>query len=197
MKERAMDQNIRFSHFEVDSTHRKVYVLDGVISADALQYVHDYLRSTPVSLTDSDRWDTRDFKHLKHDFYGLGEGYVPTCLQAVVESARDFMTLQGIAVGDLQRVYLNMNLFGDHQFAHTDGRGWTALLFGNAEWHEDWGGEILFYPGDHDDYAFAVSPKPGRMLIFDGRILHRGGVPSKLFHGPRMSVAIKFQRAEE
>jgi SM-20-related protein len=190
-----MTQDIRYSMFEVDSSHRKVYVLDDVVAPEAHEYVHEYLRSVPVTLSDADRWDTREFKHLKHDFYGPRDNDIPPFLQLVIESARSFLTQQGVAFGPLLRVYLNMNLFGDFQFTHSDGDGWTALLFGNAQWGEDWGGEILFYPEDQDSFTFAVSPKPGRMLIFDGTILHRGGVPSKLCHGPRMSVAIKFQRA--
>ncbi len=62
----------------------------------------------------------------------------------VAELAREFLCDRGIAVGQIYRIYLNVNLFGDFQFAHTDGNGWTALLFANKRWDEDWGGEIVF-----------------------------------------------------
>ena len=101
---------------------------------------------------------------------------------------------QGIASGPLHRIYANLNMFGDYQFAHRDGDGFTALLFANPKWDEDWGGEIIFYSHDTSPVDHAIRPRPGRMVLFDGHIRHRGGVPSKFCHEPRITLAIKFQR---
>lgn len=190
-----MAGNVAFTEIVVDQAGRKIFVLDDVLTADAALEVHEHLRRIPVSLTDSDRPDTNEFKHFKHDFVTPGEAGAEPFASALVELARDFLDSQDIRAGRLNRVYLNVNLFGDFQFGHTDGDGWTALLFANARWEEDWGGEIIFYPEGQDAFCYAIYPKPGRMLVFDSNLYHRGGVPSKLFHGPRMSVAIKFSRA--
>jgi hypothetical protein len=190
-----MAGNVTFTEIVVDKAGRKVFVLDDVLTPDAALDVHEHLRRVPVSLTDADRPDTREFKHLKHDFALPGEPCAEPFANALIELASEFLRSQSIAFGKLHRVYLNVNLFGDFQFAHTDGDGWTALLFANARWDEDWGGEILFYPEDQDAFCYAIYPKPGRMLLFDSTLYHRGGVPSKFFHGPRMSLAIKFSRA--
>jgi SM-20-related protein len=190
-----MSGNVSFTEIIVDGAGRRIFVLDDVLTTGAVESIHEFLCKMPVTLTDADRPDTIEFKHFKYDFVSPGEQCNEPFANALIDVARGFLEARGIATGPLYRVYLNVNLFGDYQFAHTDGDGWTALLFGNARWGEDWGGEIIFYDEDQDAYSYAISPKPGRMLIFDSTLYHRGGVPSKLFHGARMSVAIKFRKA--
>ena len=189
-----MADRVSFTEIIVDDLGRKIFVLDDVLTPEAALEIEEELRSTPVSLTDADRPDTRAYKHFKHDFMLPGEECTEPFANALIALARTFLDSQEIPTGRLHRVYLNVNLFGDFQFAHTDGDGWTALLFANARWEEDWGGEIIFYPEGQDAFAYAIYPKPGRMILFDSNLYHRGGVPSKFFHGPRMSVAIKFSR---
>ena len=69
--------------------------------------------------------------------------------------------------------------------------GVTALYFANPEWQDDWQGETVFYDRAGEPFH-AVAPKPGRVLVFDGGIVHRGGVPSRKCFEPRLSVAFKF-----
>ena len=188
-----MTGTVNFTEIVLDKQGRKIFVIDNALTPDAAEVVHDKLCTMPVSLTDADRSDTNEFRHFKHDFFLKGdEECTEPFVMAVVDLSREFFRTQSIPVGAIYRIYLNVNLFGDFQFAHTDGNGWTALLFANKRWEEDWGGEIVFYPEDHDAYRYSIYPKPGRLLIFDSTLYHRGGVPSKFFHGPRMSVAIKF-----
>lgn len=188
-----MNGTANVTEIVVDRQGRKVFVIDGALAPDAAELVHDRLCTLPVSLTDTDRPDTNDFRHFKHDFFRKGdEPCAEPFVAAIAELAREFFRARGIEVGDIYRIYLNVNLFGDFQFAHTDGNGWTVLLFANKRWDEDWGGEIVFYPEDQDAFCYSIYPRPGRLLVFDSTLYHRGGVPSKFFHGPRMSVAIKF-----
>ena len=53
-------------------------------------------------------------------------------------------------------------------------------------------GETVFYDRAGEPFH-AVAPKPGRLLLFDGGIVHRGGVPSRKCFEPRLSVAFKFR----
>ena len=178
-----------------DGDGRKIFIVDNMIESEELDKISEYLSNVPVTLTDFDRTDTAQFKHLKHDFLDSDKKCNDRFVVALAEMSRYFLKKREIGVGELYRAYLNVNLFGDFQFAHSDGEGWTALFFANNRWEEDWGGEIVFYPGDQDAYCYSIYPKPGRMLIFDGTIPHRGGVPSKFFHGPRMTLALKFHKA--
>src|SRR5688500_1512732 len=140
-----MAGSVTFTESTVDDLGRKIFVLVDVLTPEAALEIHERLRSTPVSLTDADRPDTREYKHFKHDFMLPGEECTEPFANALIELARSFLAGQGIPTGRLHRVYLNVNLFGDFQFAHTDGDGWTALLFANARWDEDWGGAIILY----------------------------------------------------
>jgi SM-20-related protein len=92
----------------------------------------------------------------------------------------------------VDRVYVNATLFGDYNFCHRDGCDWTALAFVNDEWRDHWGGELMLYrDGDLDAPAIAIRPKPGRMVIFDGHMVHRPGVPTKYCLEPRVTLACK------
>ncbi len=169
-----------------------LYIADNVIASDAVETIFERLRFLPYTFDDADREDTRQYNHFKHDF-DL-EDDVDPLIMMLANKARELLHGQGIDAGPIYRIYANLNLFGDFQFAHEDGDGWTALLFANAEWREDWGGEFFAYGSEQRSFDYSIMPKPGRMLIFDGLIRHRGGVPSKFCHEARITLAIKFGR---
>ena len=95
---------------------------------------------------------------------------------------------------ETERVYVNNAVYGDVYFAHRDCdpslRNVTVLYYGNVTWHADWGGETLFY-NDRHDAELAVTPRPGRIVVSRGAILHRGGVPSRVCHEERLTIAYK------
>jgi SM-20-related protein len=94
----------------------------------------------------------------------------------------------------VERIYVNSAVHGDMYFAHRDcdqaSANVTVLYYGNLEWHADWGGETLFF-NDRHDAELAVTPRPGRLVIARGAVLHRGGVPLKICGQPRFTVACK------
>lgn len=185
---------INYESLDIGIEKRKLFVFDNVVNRAASQWIHNEYKGLPVTMSDSDREDTQHIKHLKHDF-GPAEWQMNTPSGLLAARARELLTEQGVGYGDLYRMYANFNLHGDFQFAHEDGHGWTALYFVNSEWQEDWGGELMIYPEPSSGFAYALEPKPGRMVIFDGMIRHRGGVPSKLCFDARISLAIKFMPA--
>lgn len=94
----------------------------------------------------------------------------------------------------LDRAYVNQNVFGDISFVHTDSRrdpDVTAVYFAHERWHIDWGGETMFFDRN-DDASFAVSPKPGRLILFRGNIKHKVGVPTRQCMAARFTIAFKF-----
>src|SRR6266705_2037140 len=99
-------------------------------------------------------------------------------IKAIIQIVQELAETHGLKVKTVPRVYANFNLHGDYQFAHEDGDVWTTLVFVNGSWNEDWGGELLLYDGKFEPstdrgFAYAITPRPGRMVIFDGRIKHR------------------------
>ena len=182
----------RMRHQELRLGRRRLFILDGVLDPGAVRWVHRRFAGLPVTLSDSDRPDTGHVRHLKHEF-DPEEWERDPALASLTSCARGFLTRRGIAAGAPYRIYANFNLHGDFQFAHEDGEGFTALAFLNATWKEDWGGELIAYPGGGAPFAYCIAPRPGRMVVFDGMIRHRGGSPSKLCLVARISLAIKLR----
>jgi len=57
-------------------------------------------------------------------------------------------------------------------------------------WNVGWSGETMLY--DHNQDAVAcVTPRPGRLAIFDGTILHAGRPPNRICYAPRYTLAFK------
>ena len=97
---------------------------------------------------------------------------------------------------EFERVYVNSSIYGDTYYAHRDCdaelRNVTVLFYCNLVWHADWGGETLFF-NDKQDAEVAVTPRPGRLVVSRGAILHRGGVPSQVCHEERLTIACKLR----
>jgi SM-20-related protein len=93
-----------------------------------------------------------------------------------------------------QRAYVNNSVFGDGYYAHRDcephEKHVTALYYANPEWQIDWGGETIYY-NDEEDAELAISPRPGRLVIARGAVLHRGTVPTRICYEERFTLAYK------
>jgi Rps23 Pro-64 3,4-dihydroxylase Tpa1-like proline 4-hydroxylase len=94
------------------------------------------------------------------------------------------------------RVYTNYASFGDVLLTHEDAvptaRELTALWFLCESWDAEWGGETLFYD-DAGDAQIAVTPKPGRLVLFDGAVRHAGKPPNRNCPVGRYTFAIKLR----
>ena len=77
-----------------------------------------------------------------------------------------------------------------------DQRELTALWFMATEWEPEWGGETLFFDRT-GDAMFCVSPRPGRLVLFDGAIPHVGRPPTRICYTPRYTFAIKLAAAPD
>jgi hypothetical protein len=173
---------------------RRAWVFDNVIEAAALPLVYDDLRRRAYTFSNSDSGATEFARHLVHGVAAGDEEDDPV-VASLVETARSLARSVGVPAERLERVYANFALFGDHQHVHTDGDVWTILFFANAWWHTDWGGELHLYDDEDATMAYAVAPRPGRAVLFDGDLAHRAGVPSKYCPEARITVAVKFHRA--
>jgi len=93
-----------------------------------------------------------------------------------------------------QRAYVNHSVYGDIYHMHRDwpagSKHVTALYYANAAWEPDWGGETIFF-NDANDAEVVVSPRPGRLVVSRGAILHRGTVPTRDCTVPRFTLAYK------
>ena len=92
------------------------------------------------------------------------------------------------------RAYVNCSVYGDGYYTHRDCAAHephvTALYYANLEWQPDWGGETIYYD-DTEDAEIVVMPRPGRLVIARGAILHRGNVPTRVCYEERFTLAYK------
>ena len=93
-----------------------------------------------------------------------------------------------------QRAYVNCSIYGDGYYMHRDctvqESHVTALYYANLEWHPDWGGETIYY-NDDEDAELVILPRPGRLVVARGAVLHRGCVPTRSCHEERYTLAYK------
>lgn len=93
----------------------------------------------------------------------------------------------------LVRCYANAHTFGVEGYPHTDSRtpgNYTTICYVNPVWKPEWAGETIFL-NDMGDIAHAVLPKPGRVVVFDGRIVHAARGLSRIC--PAMRVTLMFK----
>ena len=172
---------------------RSVWVLDQAVPRNIVETLYADLSTRTFTFTNQDSEATEFANHLIHQGELADEN--PNTIGRVVEAAQALIHKLGHPTFPLERVYVTTALFGDYQHVHRDGDVWTALYFVNPVWHTDWGGELLLYHDDNASISTAVAPRCGRLVIFDGMLNHRAGVPSKYCPIARLALVIKFLRS--
>ena len=171
---------------------RPLRVYDGLLS-NVGEYVRGLARA-PFTRTEVARPETNDYKHWATEV--KLEALVQQPIFDLTRRAVLGFTGQGYGYKPY-RAYTNVASFGDMLFTHTDclpeQQDLTALWYLCEHWDLEWGGETMFYDAD-DEVACALTPRPGRLVIFDGAIKHAGRPPNRICYAPRYTFAIKFER---
>lgn len=172
---------------------RKIAIFDELIGMPELNGMVRALENGAFTKTEVARPDTNQFKHWALNLsleqaQGLPM-YAPT-----IEAAGQLDPGHSYRA---YRSYCNFAAYGDMLFTHTDAvpgaNELTALWFIAPEWDPEWGGETLFF-NSKMDAEFVVSPRPGRLVVFDGVIPHVGRPPNRICYAPRYTFAYKLQR---
>ena len=90
---------------------------------------------------------------------------------------------------------VNLDTIGSMHYTHTHKDTNVLLLYLNTTWHQEWGGETLFFDSKTgQDIEFACTPKPNRAIWFDGEIPHsiRAPVTNKW----RFSISLFFRKEQ-
>lgn len=180
-------------HAQVEG--RDVFVFDGLIADGELGTYAEALGRASFTRTEFAKPETAEYKHWASEMALANVVQLP--LWPATESAVAFAR-----PGEPYRpyrAYTNYAAYGDMLYTHVDcapdQRGLTALWFLSAHWEPEWGGETMFFDTS-GDAMFCTSPRPGRLLLFDGAIPHVGRPPSRICYAPRYSFAIKLNRAK-
>ena len=92
-----------------------------------------------------------------------------------------------------ERVIVNAFSHGDSSWLHKDSEvegQYTVVLYITPEWNWNWGGETIFIQ-DGGEIILSVFPTPGRVVLFDGRILHGPRPVSREAPFPRVGVTFQ------
>ncbi len=171
---------------------RPIWVFDDLNSFAEVQQLNQMLGASAFKRDESARPDTKDYRHwvlnMPSTFYKSLPVYqraLTTIEQLTHKAYRAY------------RGYVNYASYGDMLFTHTDclpdQDELTILVFICEQWDIEWGGETLFY-NQENDCVFACTPKPGRVVIFDGAIKHVGRPPNRICYTPRYTLAYKMER---
>jgi SM-20-related protein len=171
---------------------RDVWVFDALVGVEESARYFTALSQAAFTRSESARADSAEFRHW-------------VCEMPLENLARiSLWPATERAVAHLRpgerfvpyRVYTNFASFGDTLLTHVDAvpgaRELTALWYLCDRWDTEWGGETLFYTDD-GDAEIAVSPRPGRLLLFDGAIRHAGKPPNRNCQVARFTFAIKLR----
>lgn len=173
---------------------RPIRVYDGLIALSAIHQLTTAFMRAGFTRTEIARPDTGSYKHW------VAEIPLETVMQLPVyeptmAAVHDF---EDASKYRAYRSYCNHAAYGDMLFTHTDCRpgdkDLTALWYIAPEWNVEWGGETLFY-NSQMDAEVAVSPRPGRLVVFDGTITHVGRPPNRICYAPRYTLALKLEPA--
>jgi len=94
----------------------------------------------------------------------------------------------------LIRCYANGYPYGTDGTVHTDTvnpLGLTTIFYPHPVWNPDWGGETVFFTSDLSDTTDIAYPKPGRVIIFHGKIPHVARGVSRSCPIMRMTLMFK------
>ena len=98
---------------------------------------------------------------------------------------------QGIDTRRISRCYYNCFRKGDAPRYHTDPFGHTYMFYLNKEWSKLWGAPTKFKKEKYH-IPKLIFPKPGRLVIFDAKIWHKGTAPNIFMpniNAGRLSIA--------
>jgi len=179
-----------------------IQIVDHLFDADFIHRIHANLDLAPYIANDFDSEETRHILHMKCELpaqeliTGTGLGQQAPGLSIVARlifelMQRLFSNYHQIAI---QRIHVNNIPYGDVLSNHVDGQPQqvlTGLYFANAEWLQPWGGELILCDTQGES-LYAIEPKPGRVVLFPGDILHRASAPTRLCFARRLSIGHKF-----
>jgi SM-20-related protein len=171
---------------------RDVFVFDGLVPGEEVTRYFHAISQAAFTRTESARADSTEYRHWVCEMPLENLARI-SLWQATDAAVRQVRPQERFAP---YRVYTNYAAFGDTLLTHVDAAGdareLTALWYLCERWDVEWGGETLFYEPS-GDARLAVSPKPGRLLLFDGAIRHAGKPPNRNCPVARYTFAIKLR----
>lgn len=172
-----------------------IRVYDGLLKPPEIHALTAALDEGGFVRSEVARPDTDAFRHWALNV-PLEEAVKLPVYQPTLDSTAAFSSSVSYRI---YRCYCNYAGYGDMLFTHTDcepgAKDLTALWFIAPHWDVEWGGETLFF-NSNLDAEVVVSPRPGRLVMFEGVIRHVGRPPNRICFNPRYTLAFKLKLPE-
>ena len=81
-------------------------------------------------------------------------------------------------ISRIGRCYYNCFRKCDKPEFHTDPGNLTHMFYLNYEWNKSWGGQTEFKEKKEQKSCKNIFPQPGRLVVFDANLYHRGTAPN-------------------
>jgi hypothetical protein len=137
-----------------------------------------------------------EFTHWNHDFtaapvYNTLD--VADQLPKPIADAWAYIKTQYLGDQALLRCYTNSHTYGVEGYPHTDSKraaDHTLVVYMNAHWQRDWGGETVMY--DEDTIVHAELPRYNKGLVFPGAVTHQARSVTRICPAQRITLMFKF-----
>lgn len=170
LNEIYIKQNLTLTHEYKSINDRKVYVFDNLLDNSIIEWINNYClnsvykpehRSNGLNYDLDSRFSCNlEASDIENTM--LIPAYMEICKRTNLKL-------------DINNAYINHYGIGTSTSKHCDNSHenvYTILVFCNKYWESTWGGEITFYD-DQSNIHHLIEFKPGRIIVFDGRISHK------------------------
>jgi len=170
---------------------RKLRVVDGLLNAEHIKQLANALNASSYRRMEI---ATPKSSHIKHHSLEMTTEQLKhlQLFDVSVAALSDFNSTHKFKIF---RQYCNICFYGDlllpHRDANPEQSDITAMWYLNPHWDREWGGETLFFD-ESSQTSIGVELVPGRLVLFDGALLHVGKSPNRQCYEGRLSLAIKF-----
>ena len=77
---------------------------------------------------------------------------------------------------EVTKIEANLQVMLQDGTPHIDGTSHTLIFFPHYKWEKEWGGYLQIFDNE-GNLTESILPLPGRAVLFDSRVLHRGLSP--------------------
>ena len=171
---------------------KNILVFDGLFTEKEIKHHFALFSLADYTFLHSSRKDTVAYREWAASF-SVEDFREHSLHQVLSDVAQTHSKLKSIECYD---VFCSASTFGNVSFIHSDSPTEdtvSVLYYCNSSWDSEWGGETIFYD-DNDDAEAAISIKPGRVVVFDGALKHRAGVPNRTCPEVRITLSVRFDK---
>ena len=176
---------------------KEIIIIDDMLTYGAIDYFYILCCQSKYTICNASQKEIQHLedRRLKCDLE-LNHPVLETFFQKDSETEKMLNKYISKDKYSYSRSYINLGVTSDVNNIHVDNitDSKTLLYYANRRWDPSWGGHTTFLDDRRKNIISTVTPMPGRIVIFDGRIPHNV-IPMNPRSSPsyRFTIALKFE----